>query len=348
MMERLCEERTLASPDAYHDSRLEEWLGCYLQPDHVGALLLVPIRTGEDLLGLLTLEHEEVGRQWFIDEENFAASLTDFALLTLQTRDRIAAYQALEASQALLANEVAQAAEYVRSLLPSKLQGQVATDWRYVPSSQLGGDCFGYHWIDEDRLAIYLLDVVDHGVGPALLSVSVLNMLRSQALAGTDYADPGGVLTALNRTFQMQDQNDMYFTIWYGVYDRRNHEIHFASAGHPPAVLFSGRDGSWQRRELHCNGVIIGAVPDAAYSSARAGLEERNHLFVFSDGLYEVSMGEGKEFALPEFMHLLEANMVETEADLDDLLKRVRDLQGSDQFDDDLSVMTLAIRPPST
>ena len=43
------------------------------------------------------------------------------------------------------------------------------TAWRFQPSTQLGGDAFGYHWLDEQRLAIYLLDVCGHGVTEAEL-----------------------------------------------------------------------------------------------------------------------------------------------------------------------------------
>src|SRR5205823_13679685 len=44
------------------------------------------------------------------------------------------AYDALLESQRRLANEMNQAAHYVRSLLPEKLAaGKVRTDWRFVP-----------------------------------------------------------------------------------------------------------------------------------------------------------------------------------------------------------------------
>src|SRR4051795_550232 len=48
------------------------------------------------------------------------------------------AYQALQASQKLLANEVSQAARYVRSLLPEKrTKGEIRADWRFIPSTDL-------------------------------------------------------------------------------------------------------------------------------------------------------------------------------------------------------------------
>ncbi len=101
------------------------------------------------------------------------------------------AYRSLAASQKQLADEVAQAAKYVCSLLPEPLRdGPVRVDWRFVPSTQLGGDSFGYHWIDDEHFAVYLLDVSGHGVGASLLSVSALNVLRSQSLPNTDFRDP--------------------------------------------------------------------------------------------------------------------------------------------------------------
>ena len=43
-------------------------------------------------------------------------------------------------SQKRLASEVKQAANYVKSLLPEKLKkGDIRTDWRFVPSAELGG-----------------------------------------------------------------------------------------------------------------------------------------------------------------------------------------------------------------
>jgi sigma-B regulation protein RsbU (phosphoserine phosphatase) len=114
------------------------------------------------------------------------------------------AYDALLASQKVLANDLAQAAKYVQSLLPEPLKkGPITTDWRFVPSASLGGDTFGYYWLDDDHFAFYLLDVSGHGVGPALLSVSALNAVRSQSLPQTVFLDPGQVIAGLIRAFQM-------------------------------------------------------------------------------------------------------------------------------------------------
>src|SRR5215510_12656506 len=154
--------------------------------------------------------------------------------------ERDEAYRKLAESERLMAEELAQASRYVQSLLPAKLTGEVGIDWRFVPSTQLGGDMFGYHWLDADHLAMYLLDVSGHGVGSSLLAVSAANLLSAQSLAGVDFRDPGKVLIRLNDVFPMEKQNDKYFTIWYGVYRKPDRTLLFANAAHPPPLLFTG------------------------------------------------------------------------------------------------------------
>lgn len=111
--------------------------------------------------------------------------------------------QNLQTQKQILEAELAEAANYVRSLLPEPLAGVVTTEALFVRSAQLGGDCFDYYWLDQEHLAVYLLDVSGHGVGSALLSVSVLNVLRSQSLPHTNFYQPSQVLKALNDSFQI-------------------------------------------------------------------------------------------------------------------------------------------------
>lgn len=54
---------------------------------------------------------------------------------------------------------------------------------------------------------LYLLDVSGHGLGSALMSVSVQHLMRSQALPGISFYRPEEVLRGLNELFQMHEQN---------------------------------------------------------------------------------------------------------------------------------------------
>lgn len=198
-----------------------------------------------------------------------------------------------------LENELAEAAAYVQSLLPQDTdKPPVKIQTRFLPSQQLGGDCFDFYWLDPDYLVIYLLDVSGHGLGAALLSTSVLNVLRSQSLPGTNFYRPDKVLESLNNMFQMTDQNEKYFTIWYGVYNRVNRQLMYASAGHPPAVLLSqlpvkevkplNGAAKSETMQLRTPGMPIGMMPDTTYTWKRCSIPDNSYLYIFSDGVYEV------------------------------------------------------------
>jgi sigma-B regulation protein RsbU (phosphoserine phosphatase) len=231
----------------------------------------------------------------------------------LRDREK-ATYESLLRSQKKLAGELAEAAAYVRSLLPAPLSGAVQADWCFQPSAELGGDAFGYHWLDPDHLAIYLLDVCGHGVGAALLSVSVLNALRNQTLPGTHFSKPAEVLAALNRTFRMESQNNLFFTMWYGVYRPSSRELAFASGGHPPALLLVTEPGGKQPPvPLRTEGSAVGCLDEARYSAAALEIPRGARLMVFSDGVFEILQGGDRagtwkeffeSFTLPEVQNL--------------------------------------------
>lgn len=263
--------------------------------------------------------------------------------------ERNEAYRALEASQKLLAKDVAQAAKYVKSLLPEKLRkGPIATDWRFVPSAELGGDSFGYDWVDPDHFAFYLLDVSGHGVGSALLSVSALNALRSQSLPQADFRDPGQVLTALNRAFQMDQQNGLFFTIWYGIYHRPTRRLDYAGGGHPPALLLTGPDADRvELLSLDSQGPMIGAVGDLEYETSTCQVGPFGLLSLYSDGAFEIEQVGGKTWPFGDFVRFMDAAMRGPGSSaMDPLIAHARALQGSDEFVDDLSMVEVHFPPP--
>jgi sigma-B regulation protein RsbU (phosphoserine phosphatase) len=245
----------------------------------------------------------------------------------------------LQATQARLEAELADASRYVMSIIPEPRAADPRVDWRLVSSTELGGDSFGYHDIDEDHFAIYLLDVCGHGVGAALLSVTVINVLRASALPGADFRDPPAVLAALNDAFPMERQNDMFFTIWYGVYQRSTGKLFYSTAGHPPAIHLrrQGRGTRGATLLAGDGGMAIGAFAGMQYDLNVAGIEPGDRLLVLSDGTYEV--GEGSDMlslqALVEFVRAGGNDRPSA------VLDWVRSYGGSDSLPDDFSLLRI-------
>jgi phosphoserine phosphatase RsbU/P len=265
--------------------------------------------------------------------------------LTLTHRDLAESRDELLRTHNRLKRELQDAERYVLAILPRPLAAQpFAVDWLFLPSTELGGDAFGYHWIDDEHFALYLLDVCGHGVGSALLSITVMNTLRSGGLLNTDFRVPEAVLCSLNQTFQVQDQNGLYFTIWYGVYHRPTGTLRYAAAGHPPPILVRGpKDQRGKAELLSAVGCPVGFLPDPIYENREVILPSPSRLFIFSDGAYEIMRPDGTMLESEEFEEILTRPVPEGASELQELLRLAQEFHGSKELDDDFSILKVTI-----
>lgn len=254
------------------------------------------------------------------------------------------AFEALVESQKELAQELAEAADYVRDLLPEPQQGDIAANWKFITSTSLGGDTFGYHWIDPDHFSIYLLDVCGHGVGAALLSVSAMNVITSSTLPDVDFHKPADVINALNHAFPMEKQHNMYFTIWYGVFNKNTRKLAYCSAGHPPAVMVKkNAAGVPEPTPLRTPAMPVGALSISKFESKEIEVPHGAKLYVFSDGTYEIKRPDGSMMELEEFIQLLAKPEPTPGGKLDAILAEARAQQGKEAFVDDFSIIEFTL-----
>ena len=247
----------------------------------------------------------------------------------------------LKKQKQLLEIELNEAAEYVNNLLPQTLDNKrLKIDFRFIPSLKLGGDILDYFFLDEDKLAFYLLDVSGHGLKAALPSISIVNLLRTRSLVNVNYAQPAEVLSSLNSYFQMTSKNEKYFTIWYGVYNFENNQLTFSSAGHPPSIAISfNQENQPVYQTLKTRGIPIGMFPNINYEQSHIYLSSPTDLYLFSDGIYEISNDQGILLGLNNFMKILQENP----RDLDSLLNIICSYNKQRYFLDDLSIMQLKL-----
>ena len=234
--------------------------------------------------------------------------------------------------------ELNQAADYVRSLLPQPLTEKIQIEQHFAPSAQLGGDIFDYYWLDPNHLVIYLLDVAGHGVRSALLSISVLNILRSQSLYNTDFYEPWTVLTELNRVFQMNESGDNYFTIWYGVISLSEKEIVYASAGHPPGII---NKKTQDIKYLDNNNIPIGMLDDYPFEQNFYSLDNGDSLYILSDGVYEVPQSNGKLWGFDNLVRLIQRDRDKHDLSLAKVWQFVKEQHKDNVLDDDFSLLKI-------
>jgi serine phosphatase RsbU (regulator of sigma subunit) len=235
--------------------------------------------------------------------------------------------------------DLERAANYVQSLLaPALTDGPVRTEWIFQPSARLGGDAFSCDQLDSHTFAIYLFDVCGHGVGAAMHSVSVLNVMRQQALPAVDFRNPVQVLTSLNAMFQMESHDDQYFTMWYGAYDALERTLTYVSAGQHPAYLVAP-DGV-DVLPLKTPGLMVGAMPDSRFREAATHVPAGSRLYLFSDGIFEIVTKTGP-WCLRDFVHLVLQPMNADTGECQRLYGAVKAACHRGQFDDDVSLMVV-------
>ena len=242
-----------------------------------------------------------------------------------------------------MASELNSAANYVASLLPVELDGTIQVHSRYQPSRELAGDSFDYRWIDDDHFIAYLLDVSGHGIEPALLSISVHNMLHCGFFPLKTLRHPGRLLNELNRLFQMDRQAGKYFTIWYGVFQASTRTLRYASAGHPPALAVTHERGGPSVTPLAAKGIPVGLFERSNYASSTYVVPPGGMLLVYSDGVYEIEMADDRTGSPAEFIEACRSVLASPDFSLDALIDHQRARARAGEFNDDVSIFCLTI-----
>ena len=245
-----------------------------------------------------------------------------------------------------LNENLSDAAVYVKTILPKPMRESIIqTDWDFIPSESLGGDAFGYNWIDKENLAIFLIDVSGHGVSAALLSATIMNVLRSGNLPKADFCNPGEVLSALNKSFPSEDNNDMFFTIWYGVYNKRTCNLSYASGGHPHAILcYRSTINEPVYVQLGTRNNIIGGFENTDFDQKFMNLLDTSYLYIFSDGVYEFVQSDGNRWKYNDFIKNLFRFHFENEKDFNKIVSTIKQLKSSDFFEDDFTLLKVSFK----
>ncbi len=148
------------------------------------------------------------------------------------------------------------------------------------------------------------------------------------------------MLTALNEAFLMEKQNDMYFTIWYGVWRVSERTLRFGSAGHPAALLVTPlSDGRRRVEPIRGPGMMLGGLSGTVYATHERSVPGAAQLYVVSDGTMEISRPDGSMWDQAEYEAFFAEPVPPGESELDRLLARARELHGPGPLDDDFSIV---------
>ncbi len=243
----------------------------------------------------------------------------------------------LEQEQELSA-DLKRAEDYVRAILPQPLtSGPVLANWCFIPSTKLGGDAFGYQFLEDEYFTGFLLDVSGHGIGSSMHAANVANTLRRRALPEVDFLEPAKVAAGLNQVFPMEEHNGLMFTIWYFCYHVPMRKLRFCAAGHHAAELMV--PGETSPRPLWARSPAIGMLPFGKWHEGEAEIPPGSRLYLFSDGAFEIVSAQGAQWSAENLREIITAVAEPEEDEPGRLFKAVRAAARPGPLDDDFSVV---------
>jgi phosphoserine phosphatase RsbU/P len=256
----------------------------------------------------------------------------------------VAVRRFLDNERQLLAlnNELATARRIQSSVLPRQMPRvpgiEVAA--RYVPMTAVAGDFYDFLPVDDRRLGILVADVSGHGVPAALIASMVKVAFASQARHG---ADPAQVLSGMNQVF-CGKLEEGFITASYLLFDKAACELRYASAGHPPALLWRRSSGSLQ--ECSKSGIILGRFSQARYASSSLPLAAGDRILIYTDGVLEAANRTGEFFGDTQLKPLMASQgHLAPDGFADLLLERLATWSGKAALDDDVTLVVVDFHP---
>ncbi|MEE1938272.1 SpoIIE family protein phosphatase [Streptomyces sp. TRM 70361] len=217
-------------------------------------------------------------------------------------RDRRAYEQELlrarRAAEAEREHAVQLARTLQRSLLPPVLPevpgAEVAAHYHPASADEVGGDFYDLFPLADGRWGFFLGDVSGKGAEAAIVTSLTRYSLRAAAVHDPD---PSRVLTALNTLLLHQNDSShdpRHCTVVHGVLAPGEHgcSLTLASGGHPPALLLRA-DGTADYLYTP-GGQLVGALPEARFTTVETRLRPGDTLLLYTDGLTEARTDEDR------------------------------------------------------
>lgn len=225
--------------------------------------------------------------------------------------------------------------------LPAVPGMEVAAYYHPASADQVGGDFYDLFLLTGGTWGFFLGDVSGKGAGAAAVTSLARYTLRAAAV----YAPaPGSVLDNLNTVLnhEYHGTNPRYCTVINGhlVLDGDGAALSLASGGHPPAILIRA-DGTTSFTDFP-GGQLVGALPDAQFTTVDLRLAPGDTLLLYTDGLTEARTHHRDRYSEEDLLEHL-AGLAPTTAPA--VISAVTELlaEFGDGVDDDTALLALSV-----
>ena len=297
-----------------------------------------------------------------VDEDGELAGMV-FSVLDITPQKRaqqqLQAYAAeLHGKNAQMQDDLNMASELHEAVLPRGFETfprnatpeecLLAFQHLYHPSGTIGGDFFDIREISDHEVAIFICDVMGHGIRSALVVATIRGLLE-QLRPRT--RDPGALLTQLNATyssiFKHMGGDVIFATALYLVIDTRDGAVRFANAGHPRPFVLRPESSEVARltSTTEAPSMALGLFLGATYRTLDARLVAGETLLFFTDGLSEVQNPQEEFYETFRFGAILRENLDTSPKQLlEGLFQDALEFSSSTAFEDDICLLAVRVR----
>jgi PAS domain S-box-containing protein len=237
----------------------------------IRSAIIVPVRSGEQILGALTLV--DSARSFTPADLAFAEDLGR------RVGQAIAMVQLFE--QRSFVARTLQAA-LLPPALPSVPEWKLASLFRPSSGTEVGGDFYDLFFAPESWWLV-IGDVCGRGATAAALTSMVRYSLRSAAQLSDD---PSTAVAHVNRV--LLEHGDMSLCTLALLRVDRGGGTRLLSAGHPPAALLDEGGLSWGA----ATGPLLGAYADATWEAQDVELSPGASVVLYTDGVLDLPGSE--------------------------------------------------------
>lgn len=205
-----------------------------------------------------------------------------------------------------------------------------------IPAQDVGGDFYDYFCLGEDLICTVIADVSGKGISAALFMASAITVVRQYAKMGYT---PSEILFHTNNSLCSSNPEQMFLTLFVGIYNSRNRKFTYANAGHNPPYLISDRPRSLD----DAKGTAIGFFEDENYEERDIELMEGDTVFLYTDGVNEAVSKDKEFFGLDRLEQILEQK--NQEQCVESVLNGVKDFARDTLQSDDITMLAFSALP---
>ena len=211
-----------------------------------------------------------------------------------------------------------------------------------TPAKDVGGDFYDFFRIDPEHIGIVMADVSGKGIPAAIFMAVSRTLIRA---IGTEGVTPEACLTKANDLLCMESANNMFVTVFYGIYNVATGELRYCNGGHnAPCIIHA--DGSAELMTVEPN-FIVGAIGGMTYKGGMMTLGKDETLLLYTDGVTEAVNPALEEFGEQRMTDTLSTVGGDLQSPptcretIDGLLQSVRDFAGEAEQSDDITILAL-------